>query len=177
MSHPPPLPLPPHPLLVRTGSPDFLQISCSACLLSLQFLQTHVAKRRDWCKVCSIDGSTASRDLLGQIALGRMLVQASGKSRCIGQEQRHQRQRQVKMQVGSHVVTLDMVDLRKVQKLNLQFLLCVSPLVFVEPLFDISHEMIMPQIFTKVVLMCCMFGTLKSSAAQLGAQSTLSQQV
>ena len=61
-----------------------------------------------------------------------MLVQASGKSRCIGQEQRHQRQRQVKMQVGSHVVTLDMVDLRKVQKLNLQFLLCVSPLVFVE---------------------------------------------
>ena len=145
----------------RAGSPDFLQISCSACLLSLQFLQTHVAKRRDWCKVCSNDGSTASRDLLGQVALGQILVQASGKSRCIGQEQRHQRQRQVKMQVGSHGVTLDVVDLRKVQKLSLQFMFCLSPLVFVEPLFDISHEMIMPQIFTKVVLMSCMFGTHK----------------
>ena len=63
-----PTALPPHPLLVRTGSPDFLQISCSACLLSLQFLQTHVAKRRDWCKVCSNDESTASTDLLGQVA-------------------------------------------------------------------------------------------------------------
>ena len=58
---------------------------------------------------------------MGQVALGQILVQASGKSRCIGQEQRHQRQRQVKMQVGSHVVTLDMVDLRKVEKLNLLF--------------------------------------------------------
>ena len=45
-----------------------------------------------------------------------MLMQASGKSRCIGQEQRHERQRQVKMQVGSHAVTLDMVE-----KLNLLF--------------------------------------------------------
>ena len=87
MSHPPPLPLPPHPLLVRTGSPDFLQISCSACLLRLQFLQTHVAKRRDWCKVCSNEGSTASRDLLGQAAWGgcwcRPLARAgaSGRSR------------------------------------------------------------------------------------------------
>ena len=86
-------------------------------------------------------------------------MQASGKSRCIGQEQRHQRQRQVKMQVGSHAVTLDMVD--EGAKVKFALLFCLSPLVFVEPLFNISHEMIMPQIFTKVVLMSCMFGTHK----------------
>ena len=34
-------------------------------------------------------------------------------------------------------------------------------IIFVEPLFDISHELIMLQIFTKVVFMSCMFGTHK----------------
>ena len=65
----------------------------------------------------------------------------------------------MKMQVGSHAVTLDMVD--EGAKVRFALLFCLSPLVFVEPLFDISHEMIMPQIFTKVVLMSCMFGTHK----------------
>ena len=50
---------------------------------------------------------------------------------------------------------------QKGAKVKSALLFCLSPLVFVEPLFDISHEMIMPQIFTKVALMSCMFGTHK----------------
>ena len=52
-------------------------------------------------------------------------------------------------------------DLGHGGKVKFALLICLSPLVFVEPLFDILHEMIMLQIFTKVVSMSCMFGTHK----------------
>ena len=52
-------------------------------------------------------------------------------------------------------------DLGHGGKVKFALLICLSPLVFVEPLFDILHEMIMLQIFTKVVSMTCMFGTHK----------------